>query len=131
MWTWTSSTVATLTTLATLATALAAMATRLTITVWRIHTQAHSERTAAAARLSLKLTVYLTDYARNSPGRGHLNLERPPVDEQPFEMQRDANKKMNGWNDDANEEQISRVAAVIERPERIQSRAGITDNSRG
>ena len=72
MWTWTSSTVATLTTLATLATALAAMATQLTITVWRIHTQAHSERTAAAARLSLKLTVYLTDYARNSPGRGHL-----------------------------------------------------------
>ena len=60
-----------MTTLATLAT-LAAMATRLTITVWRIHTQAHSERTAAAARLSLKLTVYLTDYARNSPGRGHL-----------------------------------------------------------
>ena len=74
MWTWTSSTVATLTTLATLATALAAMATRLTIAVWRIHTQAHSERTAAAARLSLKLTVYLTDYARNSPGRGHLTL---------------------------------------------------------
>ena len=36
------------------------------------------------------------------------------MDEQPFEMQRDANKKMNGWNDDANEEQISRVAAVIE-----------------
>ena len=65
---------ATLTTLATLATALAAMATRLTITVWRIHTHAYSERTAAAARLSLKLTVYLTDYARNSPGRGHLIL---------------------------------------------------------
>ena len=83
MWTWTSSTVATLTTLATLATALAAMATRLTITVWRIHTQAHSERTAAAARLSLKHTVYLTDYARNSPGRGHLTAkgkESPPFE---------------------------------------------------
>ena len=65
---------ATLTTLATLATALAAMATRLTITVWRIHTHAHSERTAAAARLSLKHTVYLTDYARSSPGRGHLRI---------------------------------------------------------
>ena len=66
-----------LATLATLAT-LAAMATRLTIAVRRIHTHAHSERRAAAARLSPKPAVYLTAHARNSPREGHLTPKKFP-----------------------------------------------------